>query len=70
VQLYLKDPEVLGKAPSYRARLANGEEVTVYPNSPLGFTVLTETTLVTVIERYGSEQAARRLLPLLRPVGG
>jgi hypothetical protein len=65
----LTHSDALKGKPSYRTRLANGETATVFPNSPLGFTVLTETTLVNVIGRYGSEEETRRLLPLLRRVG-
>jgi hypothetical protein len=68
-RLYLHDPEVLGPAEPIHARLANGEEVTAYPGSLLGFTVLTESTLIFVNERYGSAEETKRLLPLLRPVG-
>jgi hypothetical protein len=66
---HLTHSDALKGRPSYRAQLENGEMATVFPNSPLGFTVLTETTLVSVIERYGSEEETRRLLPLLRRVG-
>jgi hypothetical protein len=66
---HLTHSDALKGKPSYGTRLANGEMVTVFPNSPLGFTVLTKTTLVNVIGRYGSEEETRRLLPLLRRVG-
>jgi hypothetical protein len=66
---HLTHSDALKGKPSYETRLANGETATVFPNSPLGFTVLTKTTLVNVIERYGSEEETRRLLPLLRRVG-
>jgi hypothetical protein len=60
-----------GTCPSLSGtRLQNGEEVTVYANVVLAFTVLTPTTLVRLTDGfYGSEEATRRLLPLLRPVG-
>jgi hypothetical protein len=65
---HLTHSDALKGKPSYQTRLANGETATVFPNSPLGFTVLTKTTLVT-IGGYGSEEDTRRLLLLLRRVG-
>jgi hypothetical protein len=71
-QLYLRDPEgPLAAAESFRARLSNGEPVTVYMGGGFGFSALTETTLVLVPggRSYRTEADARRLLALLRPVG-
>ena len=71
-RLYLDDPEVLRHAASYETRLANEERATVYFGGGFeGVAVVTETTFVELLaNRYGNEAESRRIVPLLRPVGG
>jgi hypothetical protein len=57
-QLYLHDPEgPLAAAESFQARLSNGEHVTVYVNGGLGFSVLTDTTLVLMPDGSSGQEA-------------
>jgi hypothetical protein len=55
--------------PRTRIRLQNGEEATLFPRTgdEGGFAVVTQTTLISVAGASGAE--ARRIAPLLRPLG-
>jgi hypothetical protein len=67
-RLYLNEPDSLARAKSYTTRLRNGEEVTVFPDSPMGFVVVTATTFIQVQAEQGSRPPSDVLVENLRPV--
>jgi hypothetical protein len=67
-RLNLNEPDSLARAKSYTTRLRNGEEVTVFPDSPMGFVVLTATTFIQVRAEQGRRPPSDVLVENLRPV--
>ena len=67
-RLYLNTPDSLARTKSYTTRLRNGEEVTVFPDSPMGFVVVTATTFIHVQTERGTRPPPDVLVENLRPV--